>query len=152
MKVMKCVILLLALAPWTATASRGHYQDNKGLLYCQVVCTVDGTSYKDGLYPLNHQATHMKVRGKWTTDGLTISLRGKYSVSPEVLGSAKKICESKRSELFNLKQIKALIEESTLSGIDESKCRVYPRITTELGAAVFEMKIDESFENDKTDL
>lgn len=143
----KLLGLIFSLITCTAFASRGTYVDNKGLLYCQVTCTVDGTKHKAGIYPVNSQGSNLKVRGKWVTDGWTISAKGKYQVTKTVLINAQERCSEMSSRLFKLDPIKSLLEDSGLSGVTEDKCKISPKITTELGALTFDM-----VEEDETDL
>ncbi len=143
----KLIGLFLTLATSTVFAGHLHYADNKGLLYCQASCSVDGTKHKAGNYPLNSQGTNLKVRGKWISEGWTISFKGKYQVSHEVFESAQERCAAMRTNLLKLDPIKGLLEDSSLSGVTEDKCKISPKITTDLGGFTFDM-----VEEEETDL
>ncbi len=147
MKFVKVLSLCVLMSP-SAFADRLQYKDNKGLLYCEMICKVAKTEHKVGMWPKNSQDYALKVRGRWVSEGWTITGTGKYEVSSEVLKNASERCEDLRSQLIRLNPIRGLLESSDISGITEKSCKIYPRITTEAGLLVFEMFAPEEDETD----
>jgi hypothetical protein len=151
MKFSKILLASLAFSSLTALASEAHYRDNKGHLYCEVTCKVDGTIHKAGLYPKNDRGNTLKVRGQWTKTGLLMATTGRYEVASQVHENAKKRCQDIKENLFAIEKIRDLIDSSDVSGVSKSSCKITPKITSDAGLLTFDMVLVED-EDEKTDL
>ena len=137
---LKVLALSACLSPVTAL---GHFEDDTGLLYCEVVCKVGKSEHKAGKYMKTSRpgefhtgksGDYVSVGGKWCHSGLTMlamAKSGRYEVSASTLAEAEGICEGIRNELLRMEEVR---------GASEHACKTFPRAKTQnMGLMTFEM-------------
>lgn len=132
---------LLCLVLVSSAAFAGPiFQDNKGYLYCEMICRSSGTEHREGMYVTNHANEYSKVSGQWEKNDILGLSGATYHVKPNVYKAIDSKCLEKRDSLSRMPKIRGLLADSEFSGVSEKSCRVFPRITTGTGARLYEAK------------
>lgn len=142
------MFLMLSVIGSASAFAGPIFQDNKGLLYCEMVCRVGPTEVKEGTYNKNAAGHFSRVKGQWEKVGYTGLLGASYSVDASVFKAIHAKCQEKREQLLNMPTIRGLIEDGSFSGVTERSCKVFPRITTDAGARSYEVKAIDDSENE----
>jgi hypothetical protein len=141
MKKVMSSALLAGLCGSSAAFAGPLFQDNKAYLYCEMVCRVDGTEVKEGVYNKNSADKFSRVKGHWEKVGFTGFLGATYIVESATFKAINDKCQEKREQLLNVKTIRGLVEDGAFSGITERSCKVYPRVATDVGAFAYQVKV-----------
>ena len=148
-KVLSLAFTLTTLSSVTAVAeNRAHYEDDNGILYCEIKCSSRSADHKNGMYPTDSVGEKIKVEGRWVATGFFITTSGVYEVSKDRYTAAESICATSRKELLGLPKIRSLLDTGDVSGVSEKNCSIRPRITSPVGVLTFKMVL----ETEKDDL